>query len=69
MITPIIIQVIFWLGVIVFAIAALVSMGQSFLLGLALLVVGPLCVRIYCELLIVLFRINDTLTEIKNKTP
>jgi len=76
MITPIIIQVLFWVGVAVTVIGALIMMGTSFgrygggagtfLGGLVFLVLGPVVVRIYCELLILLFRMNDTLTEIKD---
>jgi hypothetical protein len=67
MITPIIIQVLFWLGVICAVIAALVSMlTQSLLLGLFMLVLGPILVRIYCELLIVVFRIHDCLEAIRD---
>jgi hypothetical protein len=32
---------------------------------LVTLILGPLFWRIYCELLIVIFRINETLTEIR----
>ncbi len=76
MITPVIIQVLFWVGVAGTVIAALVVMAMSFgssgggaaqfLGGLILLVLGPVGVRIYCELLILFFRMNETLTEIKN---
>jgi hypothetical protein len=31
-----------------------------------LIIFGPLVVRLYCEILIVFFRINETLTEIKH---
>jgi hypothetical protein len=34
--------------------------------GLLVLLAGPLVVRIYCEILIIFFRINETLTEIKH---
>ncbi|MCJ7520415.1 MAG: DUF4282 domain-containing protein [Anaerolineaceae bacterium] len=76
MITPVIIQVLFWVGVAGTVIAALVVMAMSFgshgggaaqfLGGLVMLVLGPVVVRIYCELLILFFRMNETLTEIKN---
>ncbi len=75
MITPVIIQVLFWVGVAGTVIAALVVMATSFgsygngaaqfLGGLVLLVLGPVAVRIYCELLILFFRMNETLTDIK----
>ena len=76
MITPVIIQILFWIGVAGTVIAALMTMATSFgrygsgfagfLGGLLMLVIGPVVVRIYCELLILMFRMNETLTEIKN---
>ena len=68
MLTPVIIQILFWLGSIL---SVLVGLGllifgleDEKLLGLILILLGPIVVRIYCELLIVVFTINDTLTEI-----
>lgn len=74
MVTPVIIQVLFWVGVIVCIIAGLVMIGmgiklpgdQMVLKGVLLVILGPLGVRVYCEILIVFFRINETLTEIKH---
>jgi len=37
-------------------------------LGLIYLIVGPLFVRVYCELLIVIFKMNDTLGVIARNT-
>jgi hypothetical protein len=74
MVTPIIIQVIFWIGIVVCVLVGLGQLAMSFRMGvlaifaaLATLVLGPLMVRVYCELLILLFRIHDTLQEIKNQ--
>jgi hypothetical protein len=74
MITPIIIQVVFWIGAVLIALIALWQIfsgatanyggGSLVLKGLVFLLLGPLFWRIFCELLIVIFRINDTLTEI-----
>jgi hypothetical protein len=36
-------------------------------MGIAVLVVGPLLCRIYCELLIVVFRILEELTTIRKQ--
>jgi hypothetical protein len=73
MITPIFIQVIFWFAVVACVIAALISMfggtAASFLSGLLMLVIGPFVVRIYCELLIIMFRIYDELVAIRTGTP
>ena len=75
MVTPIIIQILFWLGVIIAIIFGIVSIVYgvvrsdvpTLLYGLLGLILGPLVVRIYCEILILFFRINETLTEISNK--
>ena len=72
MITPIIIQIVFWIGVAVSVIFGLGIMFQgtfvTFILGLMYVVLGPLTVRIYCELIILLFRIYDVLNDIKKNT-
>lgn len=74
MVTPVIIQILFWVGVIACVIGgiAMIAMGSQYygskttLQGVLLLIFGPLAVRVYCEILIVFFRINETLTEIKH---
>lgn len=81
MITPIIIQVLFWLAAVVIVLAGLLSIfgglvtmtkgsfqvglgiGQA-VAGFIILIFGPIVVRIYAEILVVIFRINETLTEI-----
>lgn len=73
MITPVIIQIIFWVGValcIIFGLAAIL-VGSRYgnggpVWGILVLIFGPVLVRIYCEILIIFFRINETLTEIKH---
>jgi hypothetical protein len=74
MVTPVIIEILFWVGVIFCIVAGLIFIGagikgglaQSVFSGVLLLIFGPLVVRVYCEILIVFFRINETLTEIKH---
>jgi len=76
MITPAVIQIFFWLGVIVCVVAGLgiLSSGEAVaaaspvpptLTAVLVLVIGPLLVRIYCELLMVLFRIYESLRAIE----
>lgn len=65
MITPVLIQVLFWIasaGIVLFGLAAL-ARGETFM-AVAIIIVGPLIVRVYCELLILFFRMNETLTDI-----
>ena len=79
MITPIIIQVLFWIGVVVCEIGGLISIvvgatstlaggGMRVLAGVLLMILGPLFVRVECEILILAFKIYDSLKEIAKNT-
>ena len=68
LITPALVRVLFWLLLIGVLLIALTDMfGGHFWLGLLLLLVGPIGVRIYCEVIIVVFQISNTLTEIRDE--
>ena len=77
MITPIIIQVLFWIGTAGFVLFGLVMTvlgataryggGATVLLGLLCLTLGPLYVRITCELLILFFKMQESLTDIRSE--
>ena len=78
MLTPIIIQILFWIGVVVCVIAGIIQIvsginapygggGSVVFMGILLLLLGPILVRVSCELMLVLFSIHDTLLKIKNK--
>jgi hypothetical protein len=65
MITPIAIQVIFWLGIAGIVIAGLgVMITENFFAGLGFLIVVPIVWRIYCEILLIIFRIYDRVAAI-----
>jgi hypothetical protein len=76
MITPMIIQIIFWVSVVILVLSALITIiggilgGEAGAMvgGLLLLVVGPVLARVYCEILILFFRMNETLTNIQRNT-
>jgi uncharacterized membrane protein len=69
MMTPILIQILFWIGVVFSIIGGIVMIvaGAStyrggpvmVLAGLFYLFLGPIWVRVWCELLIVFFRIEE----------
>jgi hypothetical protein len=75
MVTPVVIQVIFWIGAASCLLAGLLQLFfglrfgsvMSILGALFTIVAGPLFVRVWCELIILLFRIYDTLQEIKEQ--
>jgi Na+/proline symporter len=68
MITPAFIQIIFWIGVAAIVIGGLFAMDQSIFGGLLGMLVGLLVWRIYCELMLILFKIHERLGEISDKT-
>ena len=69
MITPIIIQVLFWIAVVVVVIYGFYTMfASSFFQGLLMVIVGPVVYRMLFELIIVTFKINDSLADIRNNT-
>ena len=79
MVTPLIMKIIYWLcvGVSVLSGLAIIIIGVTnrygggwqVISGLFLIVLGPLFVRIGCELVIVQFEIHRNITELNKKTP
>ena len=80
MITPQIIKIVFWVALVG---SLLVGAGlivkdnwfgtyyegpARYFSGIILIVFAPVVLRIVCEVAILFFRINETLTEINNKT-
>ena len=73
MITPILIQALFWVASVIVIIAGilLLIMGPGALgrvIGVFTILLVPLAVRVYMEIFIVGFRINETLTDIRANT-
>lgn len=68
MIAPTIIQVLFWICVIVCVISGLGAiMGGEVFPGLAFLFIGPLVVRLYAEIFLVMFKINEGVQKLVDK--
>ena len=75
MLTPKIITLVYWLSLLGVVGAGLMSMfggfgGFSFgtfMYGLVVMVAGAIAARIYCELLIVLFKIHENLRRLADK--
>ena len=70
MIIPVLIQVMYWIVTVVVILGGLnyLILGDGALEragGLAAIIIGPLIVRLWAEVVMVVFRINGTLTEIK----
>ncbi|MDP2713174.1 DUF4282 domain-containing protein [Rheinheimera sp. YQF-2] len=70
MLTPKIITFVYWLllfAVLVSGLGAMFTAYGSFWSGLGILVFGSIGVRIWCELLIVLFKIHENLKKLAEK--
>lgn len=72
-ITPRIIKILFWIGVVAAVLGGLIMFIQGAangmvgpaIMGLIWMVLGPIIVRVYCELLILGFRVYDVLVDIR----
>ena len=78
MLTPKFITVIYWIGLVGVVISGLGSiffMGFRYVTfgglirGLAITIGGAIAVRVWCELMIVLFKINENVQKIANSKP
>lgn len=69
MITPILIQILFWIGVISCVVLGVIDivMHHDFWHGLQLIILGPLILRVIAEIPLILFRIYDRLSQISTK--
>lgn len=75
MLTPKIITLVYWLLLVVSIVGGIASMFGGyegftfgkFIMGLVYAVGGSVAARIWCELLIVLFKMNDALQDIRKK--
>lgn len=65
--TPSLIKVVFWVGTLSMVIPSLMMLPHSLLSGVIGIVAAPIIMRVCCETVLVLFRINDTLQEIKEQ--
>ena len=72
MITPLVIEIVFWILVVLTVIGGLITLFgghgiTSVITGLLTIFLGPLALRIWCEIIIILFRIYDVLRDIRDK--
>lgn len=77
MITPVFIQIIFWVGFLGSLLGGIGQIGFGFfaeqgkvlmiLSGLGMMFLGPIIIRIYCEMLIVVFKMQGALVDIRDE--
>ena len=67
MIMPWLIVLVFWLGTLICIASGIYCMFiRQWNLVLPVLILGPVGLRLICEWLILAFRMNETLTDIKH---
>jgi hypothetical protein len=67
MITPIIIQAIFWLLLIIIVASGIITIfHKQIITGILMIILSPFAVRVMCEWFIVLFSINASVAEIRD---
>ncbi len=69
MITPVILQIVFWIGTILFIIFGLIDLisNQHYRIGVQMIVLGPIGLRVATECLLILFRIYNKLDDISKQ--
>jgi len=68
MITPVFIKIIFWISAImVFLFGLYLLVSGMFLQGLITMIIGPIGIRIYCELMMVFFKIHEGIEKLVEK--
>ncbi|MBH0056109.1 DUF4282 domain-containing protein [Pseudoalteromonas sp. SWXJZ94C] len=71
MITPKIITFIYWLILLATLVSGITAMftsyGGGFISGIGIIVFGAIGARVWCEFVIVLFKINSNLQKIADK--
>jgi hypothetical protein len=69
MLLPWLIQICFWVGIILCILAGINTLyhEHAVLKALKSLIFGPIALRVICEFLILFFRMNETLTDINQK--
>jgi hypothetical protein len=67
MLTPKIITFVYWLGCIIVVITAIVLLFSGEVLSAIAALISVILVRIYCELMIVAFKINESLQVIRER--
>ena len=66
MITPGIVKVLSWIGMVVALVIGLLGITVDPLTGIGTAILGPIVVRVYAEILLIIFEIHKTLTEIRD---
>lgn len=70
MVTPVILQIAFWLGSLLLVIFGLIDIfvNHHYRIGVQLVILGPIALRVAIECLLIPFRIYNKLDKISKQT-
>jgi hypothetical protein len=67
MITPGVLKILSYIAMVVVVIMGIFALGAEVVTGISMIVLGPIAVRIYAELMLVIFEVHKELKKIANK--
>ena len=67
MITPGILKILSYIAAVVVVIMGIFALTADAVTGISMIVLGPIVIRIYAELMLVVFEIHGELKKISNK--
>ena len=67
MITPGVLKILSYISMVVVVSMGVLALGTDAITGVSMIVLGPIAVRIYAELMLVIFELHNELKKIANK--
>ena len=67
MITPGVLKILSYISMVVVVIMGVLALGTDAITGVSMIVLGPIAVRIYAELMLVIFEVHKELKKIAAK--
>ena len=67
MITPSVLKILSYIAMVVVVIMGVLALAADAVTGVSMIVLGPIVVRIYAELMLVIIEVHNELKKIANK--
>jgi len=67
MITPGVLKILSYIAMVVVVVMGVLALAADTVTGVSMIVLGPIAVRIYAELMLVIFEVHNELKKIANK--
>jgi hypothetical protein len=67
MITPGVLKILSYIAMVVVVVMGVLALAADTVTGVSMIVLGPIAVRIYAELMLVIFEVHNELKKIANR--